>query len=410
MKLADISFVFNYNKTLNKKGEGAIHIRIYLKRRKLIPTGIHIKPEHWDSDKEKIKGRSDNDLLNIQLLKKKRAYEDRQEYLFKKSLPITLESITNTKNPDMFGNMSFTEFCEKEIELRADISESTKVNHRTYLTRLKEFQERIYFSDIDFELLKSYENFLLSYEFEKNKKKFKIGKTRVYNYLKFFRTYLKLAIKNDLFDETSSPFKKWNIAPYTNAERQAAKNKTYLEYDEIKRIEALSFKGESAHLNGIKEFFLFQCYTGLAYNDMMRLKNEHVNHEVSLQGKGHIITLKRGKTDEPFYLPIYLLGDEAEHILTKRLKRTGKYLFADYTVQHLDRELKRIATAARIEKKITSHVGRHSCAMLLRRKNIPIDVIQKILAHASLKSTQIYANIDKDIIRSALKNQISINS
>ncbi len=410
MKLADISLVYNLNDHLNKNGEALIQIRIYLNgERKLISTGTHVKPDEWDTGKMQVKGRKDKDLLNIQLRDKIRAYEDQQDNLYKRSRTITIGSILSLKNPELHGGKSFISFCRKEIEVRADITPNTKRHHRTYLTRLIEFRNEIYFSDIDFTMLKDFENFLLNYEFTKQDKVYRLSKTRVFKYLKFFRTYVNLAIKKELFEEHLSPFKKWDISIYTKAERQAALRKTYLDFSEIKRIEALTFKGDSKHLNTIKEFFLFQCYSGLAYNDMIRIKREHVIYEVNLrQGKGYTIQINRGKTDQPIYIPIYLMGLEAGRILDKRMKRPGKYIFDELTGQYINRELKRIARAAGIDKNITSHVGRHSCAMLLRKNGISIDVIQRILGHSSLKSTQIYASIDHDIIRESLM-KVSFN-
>ncbi len=403
MKLAEISFVHNYNKHLSKKGEAAIHLKIYLNtKRKLIKTGIYVKPGEWDPIKEQVKSRGDKDILNVRLREIKRTYEDQQDALFKKNKVITIASICSLQNPE-HGTESFIDFCKAEIEERAEIRASTKKNHRTYLNRLTEFKKEIYFGDIDYTLLDGYEKFLLNYQYEINEVKHTISKTMALNYLKFFSTYLNIAIKKDLFEEYLSPFRKFNWTRYKTAERQAALNRTVLEYEEVQRIEALTFKGDLKHLNEIKEFFLFQCYTGLAYNDMTRLKNSHINHEVSINGKGYYIQLSRGKTNEPLYIPVHLLGAEANRILTKKMKRTGRYLFDTFSVQYIDRELKRIAAAARIDKNLTSHVGRHSAAMFLRRNNIPSDTIQRILGHANIKTTLIYARIDKNIIRAELK-------
>ena len=57
---------------------------------------------------------------------------------------------------------------------------------------------------------------------------------------------------------------------------------------------------------------------------------------------------------------------------------------------------------ANIRKHITTHSLRHTCASHLQKNNAPIRVIQEILGHVSLNTTQIYTHVDasqlKDVI------------
>lgn len=48
---------------------------------------------------------------------------------------------------------------------------------------------------------------------------------------------------------------------------------------------------------------------------------------------------------------------------------------------------------AKIDKKVTCHVARHSFATNSLELNVPIETVSKVLGHASIKTTQIYAKI-----------------
>lgn len=56
--------------------------------------------------------------------------------------------------------------------------------------------------------------------------------------------------------------------------------------------------------------------------------------------------------------------------------------------------LKEIAAICGIEKTLTYHVARHSCATsVLLANGVPIETVSKILGHTNIRTTQIYARI-----------------
>lgn len=66
--------------------------------------------------------------------------------------------------------------------------------------------------------------------------------------------------------------------------------------------------------------------------------------------------------------------------------------------QKLNDYLHVIEARANISKKMTSHVARHSFTTMILAHDVPIDKLAKMMGHADIKTTQIYAKVMKDSI------------
>lgn len=75
--------------------------------------------------------------------------------------------------------------------------------------------------------------------------------------------------------------------------------------------------------------------------------------------------------------------------------------------------LRHYTKASGIEQHITPHMIRHSFATLLLEKGVDIRIIQQLLGHASIVTTQIYTNVASEQKKKILeafhpRNQMSI--
>lgn len=146
------------------------------------------------------------------------------------------------------------------------------------------------------------------------------------------------------------------------------------------------------HLSIARDEFLFSVYTGTPFGDLCELTNENIS-----PGIDHSRWLKytRGKTGERVSLP--LLGP-AEAIIRKyesfHENRPEHKLFPMCTNQVMNRFLKEIAKAAHVHKRVTFHMARHTFATTITLiRGIPIETVSKMLGHAKLSTTQIYAKV-----------------
>ena len=66
------------------------------------------------------------------------------------------------------------------------------------------------------------------------------------------------------------------------------------------------------------------------------------------------------------------------------------------TPRTAQRRIKAVANRARLIKPVTPHVLRHTFAVECIRRGLSVAVVQKILGHDNLSTTQIYLNLSGD--------------
>jgi integrase/recombinase XerD len=126
--------------------------------------------------------------------------------------------------------------------------------------------------------------------------------------------------------------------------------------------------------------------SGLRVSELVKLHREDIKPNGTLhirQGKG----LKDRLTVIP-------------EGLRKELEGTGP-LFGEgnMTTRNVQSIVKSTAKRAGIQKKVTPHVLRHSFATHLLENGTDIRVIQELLGHSNLQTTQIYTHVSSDTIK-----------
>ncbi len=147
-----------------------------------------------------------------------------------------------------------------------------------------------------------------------------------------------------------------------------------------------------SRLNQVRDLFVFSCYTGLCYSDVIDLKATDIC--IGIDGEKWIFR-KRKKTDTLSRIPLLPI---AIGLLTKYSNHPtavskGK-LFPPISNQKLNSYLKEISVICGIYKDLTFHCARHTFATTVTLTNgVPIETVSKMLGHRSLRTTQQYAKI-----------------
>ena len=177
---------------------------------------------------------------------------------------------------------------------------------------------------------------------------------------------------------------------------------TYLSTEEVDRLEdSIDLDGNEGQRNRAIIEVLFSC--GLRVSELVNLKFSDLNldeHFMRVTGKG----------DKERLVPI---SDRAIAELQRwfmdrdSLKiKPGEedYVFLNRRGHHLTRVMilimvKRQAELAGIKKTISPHTLRHSFATALLKGGADLRVIQVLLGHANIGTTEIYTHLDDESLR-----------
>ena len=176
----------------------------------------------------------------------------------------------------------------------------------------------------------------------------------------------------------------------------------FLTDEELKRFEELPCSTDSLRL--VRDLFIFSCYTGIAYSDIMLLTKE--NMVFGLDGYQWITTTRK-KNGNAIKIPLL---PKAMSIIKCYEKNPGSELagtlFPKMSNQKINGYLKEIGSLCDIQKNITFHVARHTFATTVTLSNgVPIETVSKILGHSKITTTQIYA---KEVERKVSEDMFSL--
>lgn len=367
---------FNRKNKLNKNGLAPIQIECYLNgKRKYFDTKIKVSPQNWNEKTKTIKGTPNAVNQNVLISEMVRKMENYEIERLNNGKSINLDMLHNAFNS--FKNSTFSDFALAQIE-KSTRKESTKTVLKTTIVHLNQFNKNLSFSDIDFDFLKSFEKHL------KNKG---LHHNYISQNMKNIRTFVNLAINNDLMNINQYPFRKYRITTKKT-------DKEFLLPIEIEQLENLKIGNKA--LEYTRDLFLFSIYTGLRYSDVISLEYSNI---ITIEGKKWLIKNQQ-KTGDVVKIPIQILfNGKPLNIINKNFKIGSRTLFKYISNRSVNNHLKKIIQLAGIDKKITFHNARHTTATYLLAKNVPIHIVQSILGHSKVSTTEIYTHlIDSTVI------------
>ena len=347
-------------------------------RKVYFKTNIYLKPEHWDKQTSQVCNHPQANDLNTMLFEFILHLQAIELSLWKRGIPVTLSLLKDAIKKDKPVNVTFPVFARIYVQ-ESDRKRSTKENLMTTVTVLQEFRPGLDFKDITYTFLK---------DFEVHLKEKGNSVNTVAKHMRQLRTLVNEAINQGYIPSDAYPFRKYKI-------KQEKGRKEFLTPDELKRLENLDVDKKLRH---VLDAFLFCCYTGLRYSDFCQLTPENI---IRVNGK-RWLHFKSVKTDVEIRLPLHLLFEGKALAVLERYDIVTDFAKIGPNSE-ANKYLAQLAAFARIRKHITYHTARHTCATLLVHQGVPITTVQKLLGHASVRTTEVYSEVLSNTIIRDLK-------
>ncbi|SMC81285.1 site-specific integrase [Moheibacter sediminis] len=379
MNAIDLKILFLINRTkLNRQGKAPIRCRITLSGvRKIFSTGLFVNPNHWKNGQQKAHPPNDeNNYINTQLSLIKNEISQAFLYLQVNSLNFDVNDIyLKYKGENIKAEKTLLEAFEihnNKMEKLIGIEYAQLSWSRYNLTKnhIAEFL-KLQLKKNDYLLKDLNENFLQEFEyFLKTEKKFQASTT--FKSLQRTKKVVKMAVSMGFLDK--DPFLLHRLA-------RPKKEVVYLTAEELERLENHNFP--ITRVEQIRDFFVFCCYTGLAFTEMYNLEKKHI---VTGFDGNQWIQMQRKKTQKQISIPLL---PKALSIIEKYQEYDDVRVLPKASNSKFNSYLKEIAGIVGIEKNLTHHIARKTFATtVLLYNDVPMEIVSELLGHSKITITQ----------------------
>ena len=274
-----------------------------------------------------------------------------------------------------------TKYDNEDITLSKSAFINRQKAHKWMTKFLKEtFRPDITVVEVDKDFCRAFTKFLLDAKSDATHKKDdqSLHQSTVHNYIATISAAMNKAVRDGIID--ANPF-----AMLEAKEKVAKKDeeREFLTMDELRILMDTPIDHYS-----MKQAFLFSCFTGLRISDIIKLTWDDI--KTSADGRTQYVRTKMEKTDEYVTVP---LSKEALKWMPEKTDNPLVFYDLPKSRNTRNKSVKNWMAAAGITKKITYHSSRHTFATLMLTLGGDLYTTSKLLGHANVHTTEIYAKI-----------------
>ncbi len=371
--------------SLDKSGKAPIMGRITVNNSMAqFSSKLSCTPELWNPRESRLDGKSREAVeINQKIEKLLLAVHSAFDSLVERKKPFDAESVKDMYQGSLNSQTSLLALLSQYMEgLRArigiDVAPTTLgtyvYTHRSLGKFIKKkFRTKdVAFGQLNEQFIREYQDFALG----------ELGYSldTVRHYLAILKKVCKIAFREGLSE-------KFHFAHYKLPKPKETTPKA-LSRESFEKIRDLNIPSNRPSTRLTRDLFLFACYTGTSYADVVRITSENLftDEEGSLWLK-----YRRKKTD---YRARVKLLPEAIVLLEKYKDESRDTLFPVQSAEMVKANMKGLRVMAGIKEPVTYHAGRHSFASLITlEEGVPIETISRMLGHSNIQTTQIYARV-----------------
>ena len=280
------------------------------------------------------------------------------------------------------GRMTLATWVEKYTKDENGLTPASMRSKRNAQARVEQYllyigKPNLALKEVDKDFCKGFIAFLKTCTFNNGKKT--LGSTTCRIFMNRLAAALNMAVREGLID--NNPFK---LLDAKEKPQKKSAMREFLTIEELRTLIATPCRYEI-----VKKAFLFSCFTGLRYSDMMALKWNEIHK--AADGKTLYIEHEQVKTKNMVTIP---LSNEALKWMPRKSKGDERVFHQlRITSTTVEVVLGEWMQEAGIQKHITYHCSRHTAATLLLTLGADLYTVSKILGHRSIRMTEVYAKI-----------------
>lgn len=381
--------LFVFKNKVKKNGETKIYIRFTSDRRcSYICTNIIVPYKFWDVRHQRVK--PSYRLANgVNMLLERKLSEMREQMMIK---ALHSKHITHKQAKSVVvkkGELSFFAIADTYVDQVAksgQIGSADKI--RSIFKKFEQYlgNRNVSLYDIDDTVLIDYQAYL--------KNKLGNSVTTVHTNLKSIRRVFSIAVEREIIGVESDPFKKIRL-------KSEKSIRPFLSEEEIKALCNLKLDAGSS-LERSRDIFIWTVLSGgMRISDVLLLRKKHI--------EGDYITTRIKKTGMPHRIKMppmavkiiqkyiaeipsadgYVFQLLPEQVNAGQNERLDKAVCSATTLYN--RDLKKLAELAGINKNLSSHIARVSFITLSVSSGVDLVTVKNVAGHSDLEMTSHYS-------------------
>ncbi|MDR2954843.1 MAG: site-specific integrase [Prevotella sp.] len=338
----------------------------------------------WNPRESRLDGKSREAVeTNAKIEKLLLAVHSAYDSLMERKKPFDAVSVKELFQGSMDTQMTLLALLDREIEGikarigidRAQGTISTWLYTRRSLGTFvkKKFNTKdVAFGQLNEQFIREYQDFVLGEQ--------GYAMDTLRHYLAILKRICKMAFKEGISE-------KFYFAHYKLPKQKESTPKT-LSREDFEKLRDLEIPEKRKSHILTRDLFLFACYAGTAYADVVSITRENLFTD----DDGNLwLKYRRKKTE---YLGRVKLLPEAIALIEKYRDESRSTLFPMQFYATLRANMKALRIMANISQDLVYHAGRHSFASLVTlEEGVPIETISRMLGHSNVQTTQIYARV-----------------